>query len=93
MSDAPKKKRLSLDMQNALRHAKRHGGLRRFDGGYWSHQDAPILNHAAPDPWWVTGTIQALVERGLLRVVATRAGGREWLRVAPVDGGSDAANV
>ena len=84
------KKRLSLAMQDALRCAKRHGSLRRYVGGYWSHPDAPIINNAAPDPWWSTGTIQALVERGLLRVVATRAGGKDWLRVAPADGGPDA---
>lgn len=88
MTERPKK-RLSLAMQDALRCARRHGSLKRYDGGYWSHPDAPIINNAAPDPWWTTETIRALVERGLLYVVTTRVGGKDWLRVVPDDGAPD----
>lgn len=81
------RKRLSLAMQDALRCATRYGALERFDGGFWSHRDAPIINpkDGTPSPWWAAGTIEALVNRGLLQVVATRAGGTCWARVVPTD--------
>lgn len=80
---------LSQNMMQALDRAKRAGKLYRWTGGYWSDKAPPPNAGFPPAGTWSVawGTINALINRGLLEVVdCFDYGTRDPRVVAPVDG-------
>jgi len=68
-------------MVKCMKAAERHGGLKRYRGGFWSARGVDLKDCDPGDPpapvWWYGwGTIQALCNRGILEV--TLMGNGKW---------------
>ncbi len=57
---------LSRAQADALEKARSYGALERWPGGYWSHPGC-AFNSGKPAWRCTTGTVKALMQRGLLR--------------------------
>jgi hypothetical protein len=57
----PNALKLSPTMQRCVEYIRQHGAIHRHPGGFWAH--AEWQQHSGP--WHDTGTIQALVRRGV----------------------------
>lgn len=75
--------RLTPTQEKAIQMARDNGGLlHRIPGGYWvTHQH---LDDSDPEEWIPTGTVRALVERGLMQVKATDS--YRWKMVELIEG-------
>jgi hypothetical protein len=58
--------KLSDEMQKCLEMAKKHNGLIRKSGGYWTGGEIKMVKDV-PEWYFGTLTVKSLVKRGLLK--------------------------
>lgn len=74
--------KLSSTQQALLTKFDQHSRIIRYQGGFWSAPGLPVNHNGAPEWWFGTMTVDALVKRGLLKVVEERANRQGFFAVA-----------
>lgn len=87
---AGKVKPLSREMETCLAYIRASGGtIHRYLGGYWAKPDGWNVNQT----YFSTGTIQALIERGLLVWTKASRDGSYWIEAGLNDQQQPASNT
>lgn len=80
-------KALSATMVACIDFAREHGGLVRFQGGFWTKAGAGWLGIAPDAEWFGTSTVDACVSRGELAYSEYRDGRNGRFPIAAIIAG------